>query len=48
MQDKEAVRQRLLDRESVVDGRIVQTGAADLAARIENEGYDAFRAGATA
>ena len=31
-----------------VDGRIVETGAADLAARIENEGYDAFRAGATA
>jgi Fe-S cluster assembly ATP-binding protein len=26
-----------------VDGRVVQTGGADLARRIEDEGYDAFR-----
>mgnify|MGYP001823757366 FL=1 len=31
-----------------VDGRIVATGGADLAVRIEDEGYEAFRAGATA
>ncbi len=31
-----------------VDGRIVSTGGADLAKRIEEEGYDAFRAGAAA
>ena len=29
-----------------VDGRIVDTGGADLAKRIEEEGYDAFRVGA--
>jgi Fe-S cluster assembly ATP-binding protein len=28
-----------------VDGRIVETGGADLARRIEEEGYDAFRVG---
>jgi Fe-S cluster assembly ATP-binding protein len=27
-----------------MDGRIVETGDAELAKRIENEGYDAFRA----
>jgi Fe-S cluster assembly ATP-binding protein len=26
-----------------VDGRVVETGGADLARRIEDEGYDAFR-----
>ena len=26
-----------------VDGQIVETGGADLARRIEEEGYDAFR-----
>ncbi len=31
-----------------VDGRIVESGAADLAHRIEAEGYEAFRAGAAA
>jgi Fe-S cluster assembly ATP-binding protein len=31
-----------------VDGRIVETGDADLAKRIEDEGYDAFRSGVTA
>jgi Fe-S cluster assembly ATP-binding protein len=31
-----------------VDGRIVATGGADLAARIEDEGYDAFKTGARA
>jgi Fe-S cluster assembly ATP-binding protein len=31
-----------------VDGRIVATGGADLAVRIEDEGYDAFREGANA
>ncbi len=31
-----------------VDGRIVESGDAALAARIEDEGYEAFRAGALA
>ena len=26
-----------------MDGRIIQSGEADLAQRLENEGYDAFR-----
>ena len=30
-----------------VDGRVVETGGADLARRIEDEGYDAFRGAVT-
>jgi Fe-S cluster assembly ATP-binding protein len=45
--------QRLLDYLSpdvvhvFVDGRIVETGEADLARRVEEEGYESFRAGRT-